>query len=454
MVLRSLTKGKKRAVEEIDDTETLSSLSPAPPERPSVKKPKRAETRKCPVCEEAIPIRLLGRHAELELERVEEILRGVGSSSDTVDILDEGSSSRRSALKARKSLTALTITPRTSLPNDSLATTLKTLRSITTHRKKRHAKLREMTRESETDGLAASSSNGGYLRATAGRGEGLCPVCLKMVKGDVDVVEAHVDSCLAHASRVVEERERLEREREEREREDVDLDIWEDVDIDGVETRLRVTDGVSLRGTGIHVRDHNQVDVDEEIDVDGDDEAVFGDAQFTEGDLLAPGAPEPHQLSPEQEPGTQIDGVGENQDDGETDNQTLRALVAEGKIVRRDGEALGGVEGLKVKMEEVLGVGETDKMDLAIVAARHAGDTLALVGALENKIKQLESMRVSSSTSLLCRICLEPYTEPTVSTGCWHTCCRECWLRCLGSTKLCPMCKRITGATELRRVYL
>ena len=59
-----------------------------------------------------------------------------------------------------------------------------------------------------------------------------------------------------------------------------------------------------------------------------------------------------------------------------------------------------------------------------------------------------------SSTSLLCRICLDPYSEPTVSTGCWHTCCRECWLRCLGSTKMCPICKRITGAADLRRVYL
>ena len=58
------------------------------------------------------------------------------------------------------------------------------------------------------------------------------------------------------------------------------------------------------------------------------------------------------------------------------------------------------------------------------------------------------------STSLLCRICLDAYEEPTVSTGCWHACCRECWLRCLGSTKLCPICKRITEAVDLRRIYL
>jgi len=47
---------------------------------------KRAETRKCPVCDELIPLRLLATHSELELERVEEIIKGVGS---TVVMLDE-----------------------------------------------------------------------------------------------------------------------------------------------------------------------------------------------------------------------------------------------------------------------------------------------------------------------------------------------------------------------------
>lgn len=41
---------------------------------------KRAETRPCPVCEENIPVRLLEKHAVLELQRVEDIMRGVGPS--------------------------------------------------------------------------------------------------------------------------------------------------------------------------------------------------------------------------------------------------------------------------------------------------------------------------------------------------------------------------------------
>jgi len=110
---------------------------------------------------------------------------------------------------------------------------------------------------------------------------------------------------------------------------------------------------------------------------------------------------------------------------------------------------------------EVTFIPEMDKVDVAILMAKRKGDREALLVALENKIRLLENPVVTSqscsspvSNPSLCRICLDPYNEPTVSTGCWHTCCRECWLRCLGSTKLCPICKRITAAMDLRRVYL
>jgi hypothetical protein len=50
---------------------------------------KRAETRQCPVCDEHIPLRLLSRHAELESERVEDVIRKIGSSDITYDELDD-----------------------------------------------------------------------------------------------------------------------------------------------------------------------------------------------------------------------------------------------------------------------------------------------------------------------------------------------------------------------------
>ncbi|TFK55624.1 hypothetical protein OE88DRAFT_1652021 [Heliocybe sulcata] len=413
MPVNSAAKGKKRMLEDSESTDSVSSLSPAPEEvaPPPVKKSKRAQTKKCPVCDEAIPVRLLAAHAVLELQRVNEIF-GNMDSMENAGVCEDGlnSRSRRSALKARKSLTALSCAPSTSA-NDVLAQTTKTLRTIIAHRKKRHAKLREMTREDE---------EGYFSRRTAGRAEGVCPVCLKTVKGDPDVVEAHVDSCLAHANRILEESQR-EQSRE--------------LHIDA-EIQLRITNADDFRGAGFSTLDWNQQDIEEDIDVDGDDAAMFGEVQFTEGDVLGESI--------------DVDGGGgddDDREDGPPDGSTLRTLVAQGKVVKRR-------DVLKAEMNEVMGVGETDLMDLAIATAKQKGDTAALVLALEHKVKQLESMKVSSLTSLLCRICLDPYTEPTVSTGCWHTCCRECWLRCLGSTKLCPMCKRITGATELRRVFL
>lgn len=45
---------------------------------------RRAVTRKCPVCDEEIPVRLLDRHAQLEAERLNEIMGHIGS----MEVLD------------------------------------------------------------------------------------------------------------------------------------------------------------------------------------------------------------------------------------------------------------------------------------------------------------------------------------------------------------------------------
>lgn len=51
---------------------------------------KRAETKHCPVCDELIPIRLLAAHSELEMERVEDIIKGLGSTEIMLDEFEEG----------------------------------------------------------------------------------------------------------------------------------------------------------------------------------------------------------------------------------------------------------------------------------------------------------------------------------------------------------------------------
>ena len=75
-----------------------------------------------------------------------------------------------------------------------------------------------MAREEE-DG----SSKDSWSRSFAGEVI-VCPVCLATVRGDGDVVDAHVDSCLANESRRMEEAHM----RELRHQQAMEEEVWED----------------------------------------------------------------------------------------------------------------------------------------------------------------------------------------------------------------------------------
>ncbi|KAJ7094494.1 hypothetical protein B0H15DRAFT_946907 [Mycena belliarum] len=449
----SQNKGKKRARDASEAADLsprasgsslrsspLSELSPAPEADPGPLKKykKRAETRECPVCAEQIPTRLLAAHAELEAERVEAIIRRVGEtdvdfeSLDSLELLAETPTRPRlSALRARKSLGTVSSSMGADAAAALLAETAHTIQAIKRHRKQRHAKLKELVRDDE-GGSSSRVRETWRTRRSAG-GEVVCPVCLITVRGDEDVLEAHVDACLADQTRRLEEARQAAIADQRQRRRDGDQDLGD------VGEMLGPGDA---RGTGFATRDPNALDVDDEIDIDGDDEAVFGEAQFTEGDIVA-AFPPSQQLRPSDE------DMEVDVDIGADDEETLRELVAQGKVIKREKSEQQVEPGDAAK--DTAHLDEADKIELAILAARTRGDQATLVGLLQSKIKILETRSAATS---LCRICIESYTDPTVSTGCWHTCCKGCWLRCLGSTKLCPICKRITAATDLRRVYL
>ncbi|KAJ6538519.1 hypothetical protein DFH09DRAFT_1398342 [Mycena vulgaris] len=423
-----------------------SSCSPTPrsvpqeahDHRPSPNYKKRAETRECPVCSEQIPIRLLAAHSELEAERVEAIIRRVGETDVDFESLESLESlaetptrPRLSALRARKSLGTVSSSMGVDVSAALLSETSHAIQAIKRHRKQRHTKLKELVRDDEV-GSSSRVRETWRTRRDAG-GEIVCPVCLITVRGDEDVLEAHVDACLADQTRRLEEaRQAAIADQRRRRHEDQDMGDLGPGHVGNV------------RGTGFATRDPNSLDVDEEIDIDGDDEAVFGEAQFTEGDIVDAFPPSQHLRPSDEDMDVDVD-----LDIGGDEDQTLRELVAQGKVIKREKIEQQVEQGGDAAKDTNLD--EADKIDLAILAARSRGDQATLVGLLQNKIKILESRSAATS---LCRICIESYTDPTVSTGCWHTCCKECWLRCLGSTKLCPICKRITAATDLRRVYL
>ncbi|XP_075711616.1 E3 ubiquitin-protein ligase Rnf220-like [Rhinoderma darwinii] len=82
-------------------------------------------------------------------------------------------------------------------------------------------------------------------------------------------------------------------------------------------------------------------------------------------------------------------------------------------------------------------------------ASSHANEES--LGALREKIQVLTEKLKNTHT---CHICLDAYTVPVTSIQCWHIHCEGCWLRALGSKKLCPQCNTITSPSDLRRVYL
>ena len=53
-----------------------------------------------------------------------------------------------------------------------------------------------------------------------------------------------------------------------------------------------------------------------------------------------------------------------------------------------------------------------------------------------------------------CAVCWETLKMPAAaSVNCWHVCCEECWLRTLGTKRLCPHCSTITNPSDLRKVF-
>ncbi|KAF9650302.1 hypothetical protein BDM02DRAFT_3154924 [Thelephora ganbajun] len=334
----------------------MDAANLAGPSSLTVKKVKRAETRQCPICSEHIPVRLLEAHCDLETQRTEEIIRAVGSSEVYGDSVDgvQFSRARRSAARAQKAFSRYNSGP---APQNTVARTQKTVKTVKRRRKQRYHRLREMIQSYNDD----APHQGG--RGEVG-GETVCPVCLETVFGDPDIAEAHVDACLVYAMSSTHE--------------ETEVDI-------GGSSRTRVTEGANLTASGFHVRDTSHEDVEDEIDIDGDDEEVFGQAQFTEVDVLSAS----RSISPSRESET-------------------------------------------IEIEEALGP--------SMPLAKHPPSDSRLHKELCN-------------LAPTCRICLDSYAEPTVSTQCWHTCCRRCWLRCLES-RLCPICKRITAASDLRRIYL
>lgn len=192
-----------------------------------------------------------------------------------------------------------------------------------------------------------------------------CPVCMRDVDGDPDVVAAHVDACLAHAELGLAEGHADDTDTDEGAPQDVDIDGYadredgdDDVDLweesegpDGVR-RLRLRGGsraAAAAAAALGFAAGDWTAEDDEIDVEGDDLGTFGAAQFTEADVLGEGG--------------------------------------DGELSEHDGTGRHA--------------GVVD-LDLEIERARHGQDPQELIIALENKIRRFVVRQFITHQAELC----------------------------------------------------
>ncbi len=244
-----------------------------------------------------------------------------------------------------------------------------------------------------------------------------CPVCEESV--DEQEFQQHVDTCLATRQ--------PSRSNLNRDDDDDDLDIDSDFGLETYtwagQTRVRATAPVlrGFRGQGfVSITRGNE---DDELDIEGDGESgqKFGGEQYTEADLILP--------KPE---------TKDERADIESRTNIQRVLLGQTSKVNDDTERKqhNNDERASTSQAEAADDNDNDNDDLT------------------KSVERLKLENAELKQKSMCNICMDVYNRPVVSTLCWHVSCEECWLRALGSKKLCPQCKVIIQPKDLRRIFL
>ncbi|XP_022254524.1 E3 ubiquitin-protein ligase RNF220-like isoform X2 [Limulus polyphemus] len=256
--------------------------------------------------------------------------------------------------------------------------------------------------------------------------ETLCPVCCERLTGNQEELNLHVERCLRKIENNGSEDETVDVEAEE---------AYEEYEWAG-QMRVRATSFLKggFAASGFQTRRHNSEDDEQDLNVDSDDTATYGQPQYTEADVIPCSSDEPTENREREElrRAMLIDAEGQQR-------------IPEGsKWVCKNEHQLE----LEGNEQPALTNGEIESEKATITQ-----DKLQTVTSLKSRIKELEKQN-HHNDKMKCLICMEPYTQPVVSVCCWHVHCEECWLRTLGAKKLCPQCNMITSPNDLRRIYL
>ncbi|XP_015923213.1 E3 ubiquitin-protein ligase Rnf220 isoform X3 [Parasteatoda tepidariorum] len=173
----------------------------------------------------------------------------------------------------------------------------------------------------------------------------------------------------------------------------------------------------------------NHEDENQELNVDEDDSAVYGQPHYTEADVITCSS-EDNVDSKEQ-----IRRIQSNDSDYQRHSDSTQWTVNGGNNNNGEGQE---VTSTCVTNNDA----GSECVSPSEKASKPSKDTNS-----DNPKEQMED-------GIKCLICMETFIKPVVSICCWHVHCEECWLKTLGTKKLCPQCNMITAAKDLRRIYL
>ncbi|KAJ1944104.1 hypothetical protein GGF37_002351 [Kickxella alabastrina] len=258
----------------------------------------------------------------------------------------------------------------------------------------------------QEDSQRSSTQGSNTRNNNSGTNPVKCFICSALLGGDMDEINAHIDQCLIDTSAENtggEEGPTVEYE-------------W------GGQTRVRATamleGGVSA---ALGFSGSLTVDRDEDVDVDAEDEACFGVAQYSDADLVIKSS----ESRAGNVPLVAAGGPQWEETPLPLDDEASARAAREEDLRRHSGRFGSG-----------FGSG---------------GASQLVIDALKERIRQQDKLLQSAHK---CLICLESYDRPCISVSCWHVYCEKCWLHTLGTKKLCPQCLQITQPTDLRRIYL
>ncbi|KAF8794479.1 E3 ubiquitin-protein ligase Rnf220 like protein [Argiope bruennichi] len=168
-------------------------------------------------------------------------------------------------------------------------------------------------------------------------------------------------------------------------------------------------------------------DENQELNVDGDDSATYGQPHYTEADVI----------------------TCSTEDNADNKEQIRRLQTNDSSYQRISDSSQWNVNGgNNAEGQEVTStcVSNNDASSECVSPSEK--------GSKPNKEANGDNPKDQIEDGIKCLICMEPFIKPVVSICCWHVHCEECWLKTLGTKKLCPQCNMITSARDLRRIYL